>query len=94
MAKKKSKRRDDDDEDLVDDRSDEVESLDDDDDPVARRKPRDDAWTGMLAIALLGLIGASVLFYLDHAALSAQQVQPPNFTLPGLGGPAAAQQPG
>jgi hypothetical protein len=95
VAKKTSKRRDDDEDELPDDRSDEVESLDDeDDDPVARRKPRDDAWTGLLAIALLGLIGASVLFYLDHAALSAQQVQPPTFTLPGLGGPAAAPPPG
>ena len=34
-------------------------------------------------------VPATVLFYLDHAALSAQQVSPPTFTLPGLGGSAA-----
>ncbi len=87
--KKKSKRRDDDDEDdLPADPTDETESFADD--QPRRRKPKDDAWTGLLAIALLGLIGATVLFYLDHAALSGQQVSPPSFTLPGLG----AAQPG
>lgn len=90
MARKKSKRRDDDEDDLPDDTSGEVESLDDG--LPRRRKPKDDAWTGLLAIAFLALVGATVLFYLDHAALSAQQVSPPSFTLPGLGG--AAAQPG
>ena len=87
--KKKTKRPVVEDDDLPDDRSDEVEAVDDDE-IVRRPKIRDDAWTGLLGVALVGLIGACVLFYLDHAALSAQQVSPPAFTLPGLGGTAAA----
>lgn len=85
MARKKTKPRDDDeDDDLPDDESAEQESL------PRRPKPKDDAWTGLLALAFVGLVGATVLFYLDHAALTAQQVSPPSFTLPGLG----AAQPG
>ncbi len=84
MARKKTKRRDDEDDDLTDDDSAEVEAL------PRRPKAKDDAWTGLLALAFVGLLGATVLFYLDHAALTAQQVAPPSFTLPGLG----AAQPG
>lgn len=59
-----------------------------------RQKPRDDAWTGLLGLALVALLGAGLLFYLDHTALTAQQVQPPAFTLPGLAAPAPAGTPG
>jgi peptidoglycan/LPS O-acetylase OafA/YrhL len=89
MARKKPARRDDDSDafDYPDGASEEIaagaavaeyEAL------ARRQKPRDDAWTGLLGLALIALIGAAVLFYLDHSALAAQQVQPPGFTLPGL----------
>jgi hypothetical protein len=84
--KKKTRRQEVEDDDLPDD------DFDGDDDIARRRKPKDDAWTGLLVVSVLALIGATVLFYLDHAALSAQQVQPPSFRLPGLA-PAAAQTP-
>lgn len=63
---------------------------DDDDDDGAPPKPGENAYTGMLVVTLLALIGACVLFYLHTDALSAQTVpQPPAVNTP-LGGAAPA----
>ena len=53
-----------------------------DDDPD---RPRNNAYTGMLVITLVALIGACVFFFLDHAALTEQSVQAPSVTVPALG---------
>jgi hypothetical protein len=53
-----------------------------DDDPS---KPKDDAYTGLMVLALVALIGACVFWYLDHEALSGQQVSPPSVNIGGLG---------
>jgi hypothetical protein len=95
MARKK-KRRDDDEpkkkkkkaaprEDEYDELDEVEEDLDEEvveDDPT---RPRNDAYTGMLAITLVALIAACVFFYLDHAALTEQSVQAPGVTVPALG---------
>ena len=88
------KRRDDDDDDddlpkrkkapVVDD-----DDEDDDDEMGAVKKKSgagNDAYTGLLAIALLAMIAACVFFYLDHSELSSQPLTAPNVTVPALGG--------
>ena len=61
---------------------------DDDDDMPIRKKsgPGNDAYTGLLAIALLAMIAACVLFFLDHSELSSQPMSAPNVTVPALSG--------
>ena len=94
MARKK-KRRDDDEpkkkkkaaprEEEYDDLDEAEEDLDEplvEDDPT---RPRNDAYTGMLVLTLVALIGACVFFFLDHAALTEQSVQAPGVTVPALG---------
>lgn len=86
MAKKKSKPKDDDEKPkkrpaaVADDDDD-----GDDDRPSRTVKPRNDAFTGLLVITLLGLIASTVLLYLDHEELSAQTVSAPNVSVPALG---------
>ncbi|OWK36405.1 hypothetical protein [Fimbriiglobus ruber] len=68
-----------------------VDEADDDDDgddgySEPKKGSRNDAYVGLLAITLLALIAASVMFYLDFTELSASPVQSPSFTVPGLGG--------
>ncbi len=89
------KRRDDDEDDddlpkrkntpVVDDDDD-----DDDDDEMGAIKKKsgagNDAYTGLLAIALLAMIAACVFFYLDHSELSSQPLTAPNVTVPALSG--------
>ena len=89
------KRRDDDedDDDLpkrknapVDDDDDE----NDNDDEMGTVKKKsgagNDAYTGLLAIALLAMVAACVLFFLDHSELSKQPLTAPNVTVPALSG--------
>ena len=90
------KRRDDDEDDddlpkrkntpVVDDDDDD----DDDDDEMCAIKKKsgagNDAYTGLLAIALLAMIAACVFFYLDHSELSSQPLTAPNVTVPALSG--------
>ena len=89
------KRRDDDEDDddlpkrkntpVVDDDDD----ADDDDEMGAIKKKSgagNDAYTGLLAIALLAMIAACVFFYLDHSELSSQPLTAPNVTVPALSG--------
>jgi hypothetical protein len=66
-----------------------VDDEDDSDEVPAKKKSGENAYTGMLVIALLALIGACVMFYLDHSDLTAQTVSAPNVNLPPLGGQAA-----
>lgn len=87
------KRRDDDFED--DDR----DETDDDDNPRRGKKekeddpnrPRNNAYTGMLAITFVALVAASVLMYLDHEDLLGQTVTAPKFDVPAIGATAPIQ---
>ncbi|MGL4423009.1 MAG: hypothetical protein ACRCZF_20265, partial [Gemmataceae bacterium] len=65
MAKKKPKPRDDDDDDR-----DETEEFDS---PRAA-KPKNDAYTALLVMTLMGLLVGCVLLYLDHDELAGQTV--------------------
>lgn len=51
--------------------------------------PKNDAYTGMLVISLLALIGGSVLLYLDK---SQYPDNPPNFTVPAFTPPAKVEK--
>jgi hypothetical protein len=99
MAKKRKKPVvEDEDDDLEDDapppRSARRRDDDDDDDDYARPPrpsgPKDDAYTGLLVIALIGLIAAAVFQYLDHDSLSTQKFSEPAVAVQGLGAPPAA----
>jgi hypothetical protein len=62
---------------------DDLDELEDDlDEP---KKTGGGIYTGMLVVTLLALLTACVFFYLDHAELTAQTIQPPNVTVPALG---------
>ena len=89
------KRRDDDDDDDLPKRKNarvvEDDDEDDDNDDEMGSIPKksgsgNDAYTGLLAIALLAMIAACVLFYLDHSELSSQPLTAPNVTVPALSG--------
>ena len=88
------KRRDDDEDDDLPKRKnapvvDDDDEEDDDDEMGAIKKKSgagNDAYTGLLAIALLAMIAACVFFYLDHSELSSQPLTAPNVTVPALGG--------
>lgn len=61
-------------------------AVDEDDEPADDlSRPRDDAYTGLLMIALVALIGACLFWYLDNEALSGQQISPPTVNVGGLG---------
>ena len=63
----------------------------DGDDFVAPRKPsRNDAYTGMLLIGLVCLIGATVLLLLDSNDMTAAPLANPSVTVPALATPPAA----
>ncbi|HVK17673.1 MAG TPA: hypothetical protein VM533_12055 [Fimbriiglobus sp.] len=86
--KKKKKAR----EEEYDDLEEAAEDLDEEVSEEDLSRPRNDAYTGMLVITLVALIGACAFFFLDHAALTEQSVQAPSVTVPALGSaPAAAK---
>lgn len=85
--KKKGKKKVDDDDDL-----DEVEDVDladedDDDDRPSKKSdgPKDDAYTGLLAIAMIAFIAVAVLWYMDHEHHASQTISNPRVNIPGLG---------
>lgn len=80
MAKKKKKRPVEDDDDYRDDE--EIDEL------PRKPKPRNNAYTGLLAISLLAMIAATTLLYLDFDALSGTIPQP-SAPVPELGADAA-----
>ncbi len=89
------KRRDDDEDDDLPKRKnapvvDDDDEEDDDDDEMGAIKKKsgagNDAYTGLLAIALLAMVAACVFFYLDHSELSKQPLTAPNVTVPALSG--------
>lgn len=86
MARKR-RDEDDEDEDVTPVRSARDDDDDDDDDmePV-KSGPGNDAYTGLLAIALVAMIGACLFFFLDHSELSSQQLTAPAVTVPSLNG--------
>ena len=66
---------------------------DDADDAVerpARAKSGNDAYTGLAAIATVAFLAAAVLFYLDYAQATSQQLTPPTVKVPAMGALPAA----
>lgn len=51
-------------------------------------KPASDAYTGMLAIALLALIVGCVMLYLDYSQYPGNAPTPPKYPLPAATAPA------
>ena len=88
------KRRDDDEDDDLPKRKnapvdDDDDENDNDDEMGAVKKKSgagNDAYTGLLAIALLAMVAACVLFFLDYSELSKQPLTAPNVTVPALSG--------
>ncbi|MGL6095544.1 MAG: hypothetical protein ACRC7O_07085 [Fimbriiglobus sp.] len=72
---------------------DDIETPADNDTPLVA-KPRNDAFTGLLAITLLALGVAVVLLYADADSLTGQSLANPPVTLPPLGSETAAAPPG
>ena len=60
---------------------------DDDDDDYAppKKKSKEDAFTGLAAIALVALIIAAVMLYLDTSELGTAAPPQPSINVPGLG---------
>ena len=70
-----------------------VEDEPEDDDLEDYSKPKkagENAYTGLLAIAFLGLAGAAVLLFLDYSELNEKPIPAPTMTLPALGATAPA----
>lgn len=95
MAKKKRRPADDEDDDAPKakakkkpPRAPVVEDDDIDDDAAAilrAKKTGENAYTGLLVITFLALVGAAVLLYLDFSELGEKPIPQPSLILPGLG---------
>ena len=74
MAKNKKKK--DDDDDIKDDDRDEKDDKEEDLEKPSKYRARNDAYTGMLAISLLALIGGCALLFLDYQKYEYQSKPP------------------
>ncbi len=68
----------------------EDDDRDEDDAPAPRKASRNDAYTGMLLISLVCLVGATVLLLLDSNEMTASPLSNPTAAVPALVTPAAA----
>jgi hypothetical protein len=62
-------------------------------DPLPEAKPRPDAYTGLLAVSLVGMIAGCIFLYMDYVNYETKPPTPQTKAAPAATPPAAQQNP-